>query len=658
MIYDNIYRKEKYFYKNPNNVFNNKNRLPKTKTYTFLYNSKYKPNKIVYIKLDPENLEKNYKKENPKIFRYGNEKDYSYNQNNSINYNHNNNLFKKSFNLSNSKENSFFKYNQNNINFSNNEIYNNKTNSFSKRNKKLKIISPIKNFIEKNNFNIYINSGKNEFKNNNSQEFFYMNKSKEYKIPDNNCLNNNNKKMINNNFRNNQRFKYNNFLLLNIYQNKLITIFIKIIYKIILKENKNLIISFFNKLKNNNNKNNTIKNEVKFCVDKYKQKDPKYNEFKDIIYNYVKTKHNLPMGAINKLSEREQQIFNNITNRNKNINSQNNNINVSKSKKNNSKSDLKRFKELQKKYEKIYERKKSSNKSLEDKFKNYLKNHRTNLNSSKKMSDNKVNLSDLNRDNDNNNLKEKIMDRRKLFNELNKNNHKYPKNNLQEFNSSFNFKNPNKFYSISNSPKKENTSNEKNNHINNRIRVNKLKVTPKYSNNSRKKNSDCLENKKDIYEVYNIKDIVTSDKRLYVYINYITLYKKNNVNNKLNFYDNNLLKISNKININYLNPYSIKKRKKLLNKIIEEKDDNEYNSQNEVEDKDKNNLKKIEDKKSFINSNKDGKKNTNNKIIKLNKIKNNEIQNKRYSSNYKEDDIKNNNKIDNNEENENIIISK
>jgi hypothetical protein len=186
--------------------------------------------------------------------------------------------------------------------------------------------------------------------------------------------------------------------------------------------------------------------------------------------------------------------------------------------------------------------------------------------------------------------------RKLLINQLDRNRRKFHKMNLsQEFNHSSNFKNQIIYNSYSNTPKKSiifNPNCEERQNNKNRIIIKKLKITPK--GNFKRKSSNSIgkpnENKisREIFKVYNVKNIVTSDKRLYVHINYISLYndKKNYHKSKNNYYKYNLLKISDKIIINFNHNRLIdilksnKKHEKLAN-IIEENSVKNYNSSNE-----------------------------------------------------------------------------
>jgi hypothetical protein len=248
----------------------------------------------------------------------------------------------------------------------------------------------------------------------------------------------------------------------------------------------------------------------------------------------------------------------------------------------------------------------------------------------------------------------------------------------QEFNHSSKFKNQVIYNSYSNTPKnsiifipnREESQNNKN-----RIIIKKLKITPKLSGNFKRKSSNSIgkqnENKisREIFKVYNVKNIVTSDKRLYVHINYISLYndKKNYHKNKNNYYKNNLLKISDKININFnqrrLILKSNKKHEKLSN-IIEENSVKNNNSSNENDNEDNDDISNEKEKSEenthilqndvvkniVLDFNKDIETNSNiddnnNNIIEINKLKIYDEENERYlNSNDKDKDKDEDNK--------------
>jgi hypothetical protein len=119
---------------------------------------------------------------------------------------------------------------------------------------------------------------------------------------------------------------------------------------------------------------------------------------------------------------------------------------------NNYKNDKIRFRELKKKYENIYERKRYYNISFDDRYTKYLEKNETNLYESKKAYYNNK-LRDNPHKNDIKN--ERTMLKRKiLINQLYRNRIKFHKSNLsQDFNHSSNFPNQIIYNSYSNSPK-------------------------------------------------------------------------------------------------------------------------------------------------------------------------------------------------------------
>jgi hypothetical protein len=253
----------------------------------------------------------------------------------------------------------------------------------------------------------------------------------------------------------------------------------------------------------------------------------------------------------------------------------------------------------------------------------------------------------------------------------------------QEFNHSSNFKNQIIYNSYSNTPKKSiifNPNCEESQNNKNRIIIKKLKITPKLSGNFKRKNSNSIrkqfENKisREKFKVYNVKNIVTSDKRLYVHINYISLYndKKNYNKNKRNYYKHNLLKISDKIIINFNHSLLINylksniKHEKLSN-IIEENSVKNNNSSNENDNEENDDISNEKEKSEenthilqndvvkniVLDFNKDIETNSNiddnsNNNIEINKLKIYNKENERYlNSNDKDEDNKKNDGFEN-----------
>ena len=595
-VYQKKENKYKYYYSNRDK--DNNNRIYKTKTDILPNNLKYEQEPKIYIKLDPEYLENNYKKA---------EKKYN-------NYNNNNKIFNKQYlnNINNSVDNDNRRQNSYNDNNNNNKEY--------------IAMSPIKKYIEKKNFNIYLGEGKkagnqNDKSNINSMnDEIYVNKSVDLNYPKNN-------RYIDNNANDSESFRSSQtqgnkniaYLNINIYQKKMIIIFAQIINKIIQKNKRRYIFKIF---VNNMSKIKSTYNK------KFQKKNTKYNEYKNIINNYVKANNN------NYNDSSNNELINKMKNRNKGpIIQRNNNNNLKFQKTDN---DIKRLKELQKKYAQIYEKKKNSNSNISNDFKyrNYI------LRKTKTQSIfNKNNL--YNKTKQNNNLH----DVTEILNELNeKKKAKLLKNKLirnikdspqtslrRKFNPYINVNKSQTFYPMPNLEESEETPSKNKNINNNQIIVKKLKITPKLSKNIKKDN--IINKNEEIYKVYNIKDIVTRDKRLYVYINYITLYNKRKEDeNSMYYYDNSLLKISNEININI---YRLNKNKKRLKRYIlknynnlskiEEESYSRGNEKmiinNDIEkgilklEKYKNKLKNETIKKSIINLKKEDKK-ENKKVVK------------------------------------------
>jgi len=571
---NSFYTKRKNISRNANsNAVNYKSYITNPK---IIPSIKHQINNKVYIKLDPEQFEQNYKNNESKTIQVNDEINTVYNRNifNTIS-NNNNIIFKKSFYLRNSNNNSLIRNNVNNtINGNNYTI-----DSYRDKNKDYRKYSPIRKYIEKKNFNFYINS---ETKSNNiSQKIPRVNNTLEYKIINNKYLINNSKKMINNNFKINQSFKNNDIPTLNIYRQKMITIFVNIINKTILKNIKKDINIFFDALKLN-------KRESK----DYTKQDPKYNEFKDLIYNYVKTNYGSPLGTIFNRPGNGNILINSMRTEIGSFSQRNNNT-LKIQKTFNKKIDKNRLEELQKKYDKIYERKKSASKSSQN-F--YMRKTNTESKIQNNLYENLNSQIDIDK------IREKMLIKRKLFlNHLKVNKPIIEKLNLnQEMNKSMSFNNTDKIYDHANNIeikefyKSYGTQTQKNEKKN--VIIKKLNISPSFHKNNKKYNTKSTNlskensyrsknntsrnsyiNKKgkirEIFTIYNIKDIVTSDKRLHVYINYITLYNKKFENeDDPKLYDNDLLEISNKINIKYIGSGLNKNKtfRKILSQIDEE----------------------------------------------------------------------------------------
>ena len=671
MSHNNMYLKKNLNNSQSHNKNEENYRMYKTKTEFFPPNSSYNQYNKTYMKFEPENLKQKYKP-----ILYKNKTILSNITNNNLNNSINNKIFKKSFFLNNSKNNSFLNSKSNDKSFGQNNIDKNKVDLNKEKSKGL---SPIKN--DNGNNNIYISKGVKNSKNKNVQNVPYNNHTYEYKIVNNDYIINNTQKLNNNNSKINQRLKNNNMPSLNIYQIKMTNIFVQIINKNIFKHIKKDMILFFDNLKNycyNFYHNRRILND--YSDYKYKKKESKYNQYKDIIYNYFKTNNNFPGIIYKNLYENEKLI--NSLKKKKLSNAQNNdskkkNSNNNKNDKNDKTVQIK-LRELQKKYENIYKRKKNYSISFDERFNKYLEKNETHLYEPKKAYYNNK-LKDSSSKNEVNN--ERTMFKRKiLINQLNKNRTKFHKTNLsQEINPSSNFKNQIIYNSYSNTPKNSiifNLNREESRNNKNRIIIKKIKT--KLSGNFKRKSSNSIgkqnENKisREIFKVKNIKNIVTSDKRLYVHINYISLYndKKNYNKNKNNYYKHNLLKISDKINIIFNKRRLILKSNKkheTLSKIIEENSVKNNNSSNENDNEDNNDISNEKEKSEEnthilqndvvinivldfnkdieINSNIDDNSNNN---LEINKLKIYAKENERYlNSNDKDEDNKRNDSFEN-----------
>ena len=534
-INNNYYQKKENKYKYINSNKDKNNNIYKTKTDILPYNLKYKQEPKIYIKLDPEYLENNYKNA---------EKKYLKNQNDLYSPTKDNNRY-------------------NNNNYLNNAVDNNnrRINSFNNNNKENKTISPIKKYIGKKNFNFYLNKGikaqnqndnnKNDI--NNVNEENYANKSVDLDYSKNNrYINNNN--IDTDSIRSSQtQRKYLDSFNINIYQKKMIIIFTQIINRIMQRnKRKNILKIFLNNIKKYYTDN---KEENDNYNKKFQKKNTKYNEYKNIIDNYVKTNNN------NDSSNKNNELINRMKNRKEPINQRNNNNNLKLQKTEN---DIRRLKELQKKYAQIYKKKKNESNILNDyKYRNYILR--------KTKTQNIFNNNKLYKSTQNNYLNDisQILSEKKkaklLKNKLIRNIKDSPQTSFRKkFNPYMNNQKSQAFYTMPNLEESEETPTKSNNINNNKIIVKKLKITPRLSKNIKKEN--IINKNEEIYKIYNIKDIVTMDKRLYVYINYITLYnKKKEDENSMNYYDNNLLKISNEININI---YGLNKNKSRLNRYL------------------------------------------------------------------------------------------
>ena len=469
----------------------------------------------------------------------------------------------------------------------------NTTIHFNSQNKKrmqqyINARSPIQDLIENENFDFYIEERlKNNKRKNIEENNSYMNKTTGFKLISNNSLNKANRTNLSNFYtlnKNDSILKQNNRIYLNIYRNKIANNFVRIINKIIIKREK---IEIFQKFYNNLKKIYYLKGvKPNYLESKYDKDDPKYKEYKDMIYNYIKSKDDLSHSKIyNILKPEDKMKFNTINAIRKNNskfkikeeNSSSNNTSIITEKK----SAIQRFKQLQKKYGKIYEKKRNESISFEDRIKNYI-NHKT------------IDSTSSNND--------KSLRRRKIIFKHVKRNDKI-KHDLNHTN--------------------ENTDNDsikvninKNNIITeHKSNISKNKFESKMSNSNKSFKSISVKRNKNIYKIFIIKNIITPDKRLYVNINYINL---NNINKKSEkkLYNNDNLEISEIIDINYIgwksnNKNNLGKHMKKLSKIEEEIDE-KINTNLSMSIKDDNNKNKEENNNKAINTNTKGISNYNN----------------------------------------------
>lgn len=551
---------------------NSKNNIIyKPKIELFPYYSKKRTYKKISKELDSQNLGKSCEINN-KIFFQNNNEVYNIDstQDNNNNIKNSSKIFKKKISKYLKKQNNINTpqtFKMSHLNSTRNSL-NNKTCNNSKKD-----ISPIKNYIEKNNYNFYINNVNKSHKNYNIiQQNNYINNSFEYNLLNNKNLSKN--KDVSYNVSDNSKIYRTDRInrpYLNIFQKKMISISIQIIEKHFLKHKKNKILNqFFTNLKSS------------FLPDKYKKKSSKHNEYKDILYNYVKTNNFAIENKSNKLNN-ENKLINNKTVKNSEEEiSKRNDKNSQRTKK----SDIERLKELEKKYEKFYEKKKNSNIPINDKYRMYClqKNKTKNLDCSKGY--NISSTEDVLNDNCNNystsnstsksiipikqNIhKNKVITKKLIINRISN------INNTKKYSTCKTEESPFKPYSIETS--------KNNNKIDNKIIIKKLKITPKLRKTI---SNEIKDNKNDILKNCNIHDIITRDKKLHIRINCLQWnYKLKNNKNRAYLYDNNSLKITNKNSFiicqkmknktNRNNYYLIKHLKNLTN--TEEETDNKYN---------------------------------------------------------------------------------
>lgn len=564
--------------------FNNKYTLFKTRTKVFPGNNS--KNKNMYLNLNPENQENDYNNTYQNFFQYNNinnPQGHTYIPLNVINNNisSNDRIYQKYYyiNERNTPLHNYYTNNNHPNTTYHNNIYKEKNVNIGNNND----TSPIRGFIENQNFDYYINEKLNKRKK--LEQNDYINKSAGFKFLNRTMSFYNNKSKLytaNNmdkiNQKENQYLKRkNDMLYLNIYRQKLIKVFVQNINKIIEKnKKKEIMIIFFNNLKKGFYKK---RSSINYFNNKKIQNDPKYNEYKDMIYNYIKSKNNLPMSKIyNILKPLDKSQFNTINNASDVKNNIKNKIR-NESNKNSyrvmtQKNEIEKFKKLQKKYGKIYEKKTKEISSFEDKINNYI-NHKT-----------IESTSSINPDND-------ISRKKKVF----KHKRKIEKNLTN--------------YNLTDGKKKENINliNESDRNTNNNMAIKEYKTKnitkrkKRLDSQSSSKSFKTISEIRNIYNIYIIKNIISADKRLYVNIKYIFLDHKKKENN---FYTNDTLEKSENINIT-IKGYNITKNndikhKKKLSKIEEEVDDKINTNLSQSIKEEKYHEKKEADQKKNINS--------------------------------------------------------
>ena len=557
----------------------NKYRLFQTKTQLFPKHKNIK-NKSPYLNLNPQNREYNNNdyNSNPNSFEFNN----NYTQFNPYNVQGTTyiplNVINNNISTNDRIYQKYFYINQRNTPLNNyNSNHANTTIHFNPQNKNRiqqynNVKSPIPDLMENENFDFYIEEKMKKNRQKNLDENnYYMNKTTGFKLLNQNLSTNASRTNLSNFYTANKNdiiLKQNNKIYLNIYRNKIAKNFVQIINKIIEKKKKKII---FQKFYNNLKTIYYIKGiKPNYLYSKYEKDEPKYKEYKDMIYNYIKSKDDLSNSKLyNILKPEDKMKFNTINAIRKNNSkfklkedySSSNNTSIITEKN----SVMQRFKQLQKKYGKIYEKKKNESISFEDRMKNYI-NHKT--------------IESTSSNNTNNDIR-----RRKIIFKHMKRNDKIRQklNQTEEKNDNLINANINK---------------------NNFIAENKGIIKKNKSNTqASKKSFKSISVNRNIYRIYIIKNIVTKDKRLYVNINYINWINNNNKSEK-KFYNNDTLEISEILDINYTGDKSNNKNNsgihmKKLSKIEEETDD-KINTNLSMSIKEDNNKNKEDNKSKTI----------------------------------------------------------
>ena len=330
---------------------------------------------------------------------------------------------------------------------------------------------------------------------------------------------------------------------LNIYRDQLVKIFVKNINKIIDKiKKRELMRKFYNNMKRIYYEK---RYKTNYLNDKYNQSNAKYNEYKNMIYNYIKSKSDLSITSMYNILKPKDRKKHNSTNKKNMKNYKTNGKSDGNLDEKKEKNQIERLKKLQKKYGKIYMEKKREI-SFEGKINKYV-NQKTIENTSSKAPDNDLPRNKFNL----------IRENKKNFSEI----------FLKEKERNVNLQTEIYPYMIHKSP--EIIENKIKNMHKRKKTTNSLTSNKSYNN---------LTNFKKIYNIYITKNIVTSDKKLFVNIKYISL---DNFKSTKAFFPNTVLKISKLVKINYIGNNNIKKHIKIHNKKlsnIEEEIDEKINS--------------------------------------------------------------------------------
>ena len=330
---------------------------------------------------------------------------------------------------------------------------------------------------------------------------------------------------------------------LNIYRDQLVKIFVKNINKIIDKiKKRELMRKFYNNMKRIYYEK---RYKTNYLNDKYNQSNAKYNEYKNMIYNYIKSKSDLSITSMYNILKPKDRKKHNSTNKKNMKNYKTNGKSDGNLDEKKEKNQIERLKKLQKKYGKIYMEKKREI-SFEGKINKYV-NQKTIENTSSTTPDNDLPKNKFNL----------IRENKKNFSEI----------FLKGKERNVNLQTEIYPYMIHKSP--EIIENKIKNMHKRKKTTNSLTSNKSYNN---------LTNFKKIYNIYITKNIVTSDKKLFVNIKYISL---DNFKSTKAFFPNTVLKISKLVKINYIGNNNIKKHIKIHNKRlseIEEEIDEKINS--------------------------------------------------------------------------------